>query len=54
MSLVILCIANEYGHFIDARRYRVNPEVFQTIIVNRNYKMNEFFSVNESQVVNNS
>lgn len=52
--MVILWIGNEYGHFIDARRYRVNPEVFQAIIVNRNYKMNESCSLNVSQVVNNS
>lgn len=52
--MVILWIANEYGHFIDARQYRVNPEIFQAIIVNRNYKMNESCSLNVSQVVNNS
>ena len=52
--MIILWIGNECGHFIDASRYRVNPEVFQAITVNRNYKMNESCSLNVSQVVNNS
>ena len=52
--MVILWIGNEYSHFIDARRYRVYPEVFLAITLNRNYKMNESCSLNVSQVVNNS